>query len=297
MKTDIDPHPLAAAPEKAPMGETESADLDSSIVLRLAESDDEVIAAQRLRYNVFYEEFGAKPSAEVLAQKRDFDDYDQYADHLIVFDTSRSAELGQIVGTYRLFRAERMPADLPFYTTHEFDISPLLSCGGKLLELGRSCVLPEYRTKYVMQRLWQGIAGYLSTHEIDLMFGCASFQGTDPKAIEDQLAYLHYYHQPPENLYPKASPDCTVGLNFKPKEELDVKRVFSDLPPLVKGYLRLGAYIGQGAYLDTDFNSIDVCIVLPTHKVTSKYMRHYERKLQKDVVRDSDFSKNFKSSD
>ncbi len=269
---------------------------DNPIVLLLAETQDEIIAAQELRYKVFYEEFGAKPSPAMAAEKRDFDDYDQYADHLIVVDTSRDIDHGQIVGTYRLFRRDKMPPDLPFYTSHEFDITPLLTSGAKLLELGRSCVLPEYRTKYVMQRLWQGIADYLSTHHIDMMFGCASLQGTSPQALAEQLAYLGYYHEAPHNLCPVANPDGTKDLVWPDKASLNVRKIFSELPPLIKGYLRVGAYIGKGAYIDHDFNSIDVCIVLPTHKVTSKYLRHYERKIQKDVLRDSDFAKNFQFS-
>lgn len=269
----------------------------SAIILRLAETPEEIKAAQRLRYKIFYQEFNITPPAHVMAEERDYDAYDDYADHLIVIDESITDPQHRIVGTYRLFQQSRLPADLPFYSSHEFDISPLLKSGGKLLELGRSCVLPDYRTKYVMQRLWQGIADYLSTHDIDLMFGCASFQGTDPMALIDQLSYLHHYHTPPENLYPVATPDCTHGLLLKPKESLDAKRIFSDLPPLIKGYLRLGAFIGKGAFLDTDLNCIDVCIVLPTHQVTSKYLKHFERKIQKDVIRDSDFSKNFAKAD
>lgn len=250
----------------------------SSITLRLAETPDEILAAQRLRYKIFYEEFGVFPPEHISKEKRDFDEYDPYADHLIVIDEAIEDPDHKIVGTYRLFRAERLPDNLPFYSTQEFDIAPLLKNGGKLLELGRSCVLPEYRTKYVMQKLWQGIAEYLDVHGIDLMFGCASFQERDPEAIVDQLAYLHHYHSPPDNLCPIAKPDCTRELDFKAKEELDARRVFSDLPALIKGYLRLGAYIGHGAYADKSLHCIDVCIVLPTEKVTGKYKKHYDRK-------------------
>lgn len=253
----------------------------SPIILRLAETPEEIIAAQRLRYKIFYEEFDIFPPEQVAAEQRDFDEYDAFADHLIVVDESISDPNDKIVGTYRLFRRDAMPADLPFYSTQEFDIEPLIKNGGKLLELGRSCVLPEYRTKYVMQRLWQGIAEYLSVHQIDLMFGCASFQERDPHNIIDQLAYLHHYHSPPDDLCVKARPDCTLDLDFKSKEELDARRVFSDLPALIKGYLRLGAYIGHGAYADKSLHCIDVCIVLPTHKVTQKYKKHYDRKNSK----------------
>jgi len=249
------------------------------IILRLAETPEEIISAQRLRYKTFYEEFNVPAPHHISIEKRDYDDYDPYADHLIVVDTSIVNRDEQIVGTYRLFRREKMPIDLPFFSANEFDISPLIKNGGKLLELGRSCVLPEYRTKYVMQRLWQGIADYLSLHSIDLMFGCASFHEINPEKIADQLAYLHHFHFPPENLCALANPDCTINLDFKAKDELDARRVFSDLPPLVKGYLRLGAYIGKGAFIDNHLQEIDVCIILPTKNVTEKYKKHYELKV------------------
>jgi putative hemolysin len=248
------------------------------IILRLAETRREVEAAQRLRYKIFYQEFNVPAPPHIASESRDYDEYDPYADHLIVIDTSIENLDDQIVGTYRLFRREEMPDDLPFFSAGEFDISPLIQNGGKLLELGRSCVLPDYRTKYVMQRLWQGIADYLSTHTIDLMFGCASFHESDPEIISDQLTYLHHFHPAPENLCPVAHPDCTEKMVFKSKDELDARRIFSDLPPLIKGYLRLGAYIGKGAFIDTHLHQIDVCIVLPTKNVTEKYKKHYELK-------------------
>lgn len=274
---------------------TSDTDIQDRIVLRLARNEDEIRAAQKLRYIVFYEEFGAKASPEVAEARRDFDEYDQYADHLIIIDEDRPVEEGQIVGTYRLFTRDRLPEDKEFYTSHEFDISALTRSGAKLLELGRSCVLPEYRTKHVMQKLWGGIADYLAEHQIDLMFGCASLQGTSPEAAIGQLAYLKYFHEPPENLCPVANPDCTDGLHLPEKETLNAKRIFASFPPLIKGYLRLGCYIGKGAYLDTDFNCIDVCIIMPTNKVPTKYIKHYERKLQKEIVSDSEFNQSFSS--
>lgn len=272
-------------------------DIQDRIVLRLAQTEEEVRAAQRLRYIVFYEEFGAHAPSEVVAERRDFDEYDPYADHLIIIDEDRKPEDGQIVGTYRLFRRDKLPPEREFYTSHEFDIEPLLKSGAKLLELGRSCVLPEYRTKHIMQLLWGGIADYLATHHIDLMFGCASLQGVSPEAVAGQLAYLQYYHSPPDNLCPTAIKDCTSGLHFPAKEDINAKRIFASLPPLIKGYLRVGACIGKGAYLDSDFNCIDVCIILPTNQVTTKYLKHYERKIQKEIIADSEFNQNFSKQD
>ncbi len=275
-----------------PTHETATTDL-ANIVLRLAKNPEEIIAAQKLRYTVFYQEFGIIAPPHIAAAERDYDEYDNFADHLVVIDESQIDPDKKIVGTYRLFQAAHLPKNIPFYSSQEFNISPLINSGAQLLELGRSCVLPEYRTKYIMQKLWQGIAEYLSDHNIDLMFGCASFQGTNPEAIADQLAYLKHFHSAPDDLCPVATIDCMDGISIKAKEDLDARRIFSDLPPLIKGYLRVGATIGKGAFLDKDFNCIDVCIVMPIHKMSSKYTKHYERKIQKDVVRDSDFSKKF----
>lgn len=271
-------------------GQENDEDIKDRIVLRLAQTEEEIRAAQRLRYVVFYEEFGAHPSEQVLAERRDFDEYDPYADHLIIIDEDRPIEEGQIVGTYRLIQQSKLPAGQPFYTSHEFDISALVESGAKLLELGRSCVLPEYRTKHIMQRLWSGIADYLSTHEIDLMFGCASLHGTSPEAILGQLAYLRYFHACPPELHVRALPDCTADLHFPAKDTINPRRVFASLPPLIKGYLRVGAYIGEGAWLDTDFDCIDVCVIMPTNKVASKYIKHYERVLQKEIVINSTYN-------
>lgn len=277
--TDTDTLPPENTPDEP--GSVNSSQDSSPISLRLAKTPAEIIEAQRLRYKIFYEEFDIFPPQEVADEERDFDEYDPYADHLIVVDESLPDGADKIVGTYRLFRQEALPQNMPFYSTQEFDISRLIKNGGKLLELGRSCVLPEYRTKYVMQKLWQGIAEYLSVHKIDLMFGCASFQERDPHSIIDQLAYFHHYHSPPEDLSVTAKIDCTIDLDFKPKEDLDVRRIFSDLPALIKGYLRLGAYIGHGAFADKTLHCIDVCIILPTHQVTGKYKKHYDRKNSK----------------
>ena len=252
-----------------------------SISMRLAQNQDEINAAQRLRYKTFYEEFNIPPPPHVLLEERDYDEYDPYADHLIVFDENISPPNDNIVGTYRLFRRENMPDNMKFFSETEFDISNLHQHGGKLLELGRSCTLPAYRNKFVMQKLWQGISDYLSKHQIDLMFGVASFHEEKPENIIEFLSYLHHFHVAPKNLCVQATENCLENIPFIPKDSLDSKRVFSNLPALIKGYLRAGAYIGTGAFLDKSLGHIDVCIILPTEQVTSRYMKHFEVKAQK----------------
>lgn len=258
----------------------------SRIRVRMAETALEVQAAQRLRYKVFYQEFGAKPNEDMAREQRDFDEYDPLTDHIIVIDEGIANPSEQIVGTYRLLRKNRLPHDFHFYTSQEFDISSLLKSGGNLMELGRSCVLPEYRTRPVLQLLWQRIIGYVNDHNITLLFGCASLHGTDVNAVAEQLAYLYHFHRAPDELCPTVLPHLGVDMNLMTKEEIEpnARRIFSDLPPLIKGYLRIGCGIGNGAYIDHQFNSIDVCIIGQTDRFASKYIKHYDRANQKETL-------------
>ena len=251
------------------------------ITVRLAKNDQEIEAAQRLRYEVFYKEYGAHADKEMAASERDFDEYDPYADHLIVIDNSEKKE--EIVGTYRMIQRDGAMEVGQFYSSGEYDINPLLNSGRSLLELGRSCVLPDYRTRPVLQLLWQGIADYISEHDIELMFGCASLHSTDIKSISRPLSYLHHYHLAPEQLRPRALKGQYINMNIIPQEDINARRVFAELPPLIKGYLRAGACIGDGAVIDEQFNTTDVFIVAQTHLLTDRYRKHYERKIQKTI--------------
>mgnify|MGYP000856000880 FL=1 len=252
-----------------------------TVSIRLARTQAEIESAQRLRYEVFYEEHGAKPSPEMLAIRRDFDAFDTLADHLIVVFEHAGGET--IVGTYRLINQEAAKRYGQFYPSAEYDLAPLLNSDAKLLELGRSCVLPQYRTRPIMQLLWQGIAEYVTDHRIDLLFGCASLHGTDLQANAKALSYLYHYHLAPADLRPRALGARYENMNILPKESLNLREVFSDLPPLIKGYLRVGARIGDGAVIDAQFNTTDVCIIMQTNLVTSRYRKHYERKIQKPL--------------
>lgn len=253
------------------------------IQVRLAAHADEIKAAQALRYKVFYEEYGATPNEEMLREKRDFDAFDDITDHLVVIDNDLPKNASQIIGTYRLLRREIAEKHGQFYTSDEYNIQPLLDNEKDLLELGRSCVLPGYRSRPVLQKLWQGIAHYVADHNIGLMFGCASLHGTDINQLSEQLAYLHHFHRAPDHLCPKAIDERYIDMNLHAKEDLDVKAVFISMPPLIKGYIRLGASIGDGAVVDHQFNTTDVCIVMPTAQVTAKYVKHYERVTQKII--------------
>ncbi len=252
-----------------------------SAYVRLAKTADEVEEAQKLRYQVFYEEYGAKPNAEMKAQKRDFDGFDDITDHLIVLTKNVNTNEEQIVGTYRLLRQNIAQDYGHFYSDNEYNLDNLVKSDQFLLELGRSCVLAEYRTKPILNLLWQGIASYITEHNIDLLFGCASFQGNNVDEIATQLSYLHHFHSTPKNISPVALKEHYVGMNIHKKETINERRAFASLPPLIKGYLRLGATIGEGAVIDHQFNTIDVCIVVQTSLMTDRYRKYYERKIQK----------------
>ncbi|MCB9991553.1 MAG: GNAT family N-acetyltransferase [Rhodospirillales bacterium] len=250
-----------------------------SVEVKLAETEAEVEASQRLRYKVFYEEYAAQPNEEMARERRDMDAFDAVADHLIVVDRSIEDPIDRIVGTYRMLRNDVASRHGRFYTSDEYDIQPLLDNGSNLLELGRSCVLADYRTRPVLQLLWEGIIEYMLSHDVDTMFGCASLHGTDIDALSEQLAYLHHYHLAPEDMRPKALAERYVDMNLHAAEDLDAREIFKSLPPLIKGYLRVGCTIGEGAVVDEQFNTTDVCIMLPMKEFAPRYRKHYARKI------------------
>lgn len=250
--------------------------LSGSMEVRLAASAAEIDAAQALRYRVFYEERDAKPVGDAAVLRRDIDAYDAVADHLLVLDHSRGAGAAAVVGTYRLIRRSRVAPGQDFYTAGEYDIAKITAFPGEILELGRSCVDLEYRNRPTMQLLWKGIAAFVFRYDITLMFGCASLPGNDVEAIADQLSYLYHHHLAPENLRVRALPALHVEMNRRPADQLHAKAALAALPPLVKGYLRLGGFVGDGAVIDPQFNTIDVCVIVQTDAVTDKYYRHYE---------------------
>ncbi len=248
--------------------------------VRIAAGSAEIDAVQALRYRIFYGEMGAAADAATAATARDRDRFDAIADHLLVIDHDLGAGAEGVVGTYRLIRREAAARLGRFYSADEYDIAPVLHFPGRILELGRSCVDASYRNRAVMQLLWRGIAAYVFHHRIDLMFGCASLPGTDPDALAPELTYLYENHLAPPALRPRALPERRVEMLRLDPTTIDPRRTLSQLPPLIKGYLRLGGFVGDGAVIDRQFNTTDVAIVVKTDLVTDKYYRHYERQLR-----------------
>ena len=252
-----------------------------SLEVRLAQTAAEVRQAQKLRYRVFYQEGPALANPGRLFARRDVDAYDAICDHMLVLD--HAARDGQnpnrpaVVGTYRLLRQPLAEDYGGFYSAAEFDISGLIARHGNLqfLELGRSCVLAPYRNKRTVELLWYGIAGYLLQNRTDVMFGCASLDGTDPKQLAMPLSFLHHHARAPEEWRARARPERYIEMNRKLSEAIDPEEALRVLPPLIKGYLRLGAYIGDGAVVDHEFGTTDVLIVLPVSAINKRYVEHF----------------------
>ena len=245
--------------------------------VRIARTEGEIDAALALRYRIFYTERGARADRETEANQRDRDLYDAVADHLLVVDHAIGSGPEGVVGTYRLIRREAAAKIGRFYSADEYDISMIERLRGRVMELGRSCVAADHRNRAAMQLLWRGIAAYVFHHDIDLMFGCASLPGTDTDALATELTYLYYHHLAPPALRPRALPHRYIEMRRLDRDEIDPKRALGALPPLIKGYLRLGGFVGDGAVIDAQFNTTDVAVVVKTDLVTQSYYRHYER--------------------
>ncbi len=254
-----------------------------SLEVRLAQSAGEVRAAQALRYRVFYGEMSAIADTATQVFRRDRDAFDRICDHLLVLDhddpvpTRFGEPRPRVVGTYRLLRQDVAERNRGFYTAREFDLDGALAAnrGLKFLELGRSCVLKPYRTKRTVELLWHGIWSYVLRHGVDVMIGCASIEGTDPSELALPLSFLHHYAPPPPEWRIAALPDRAVNMNLIAKDAIDTRAALQALPPLIKGYLRIGATIGRGAVVDRQFGTTDVLIILPVSAISSRYISYY----------------------
>jgi len=248
--------------------------------VRLAQTKRDVRRAQKLRYKVFYKNGTAIADAATLLAQRDKDAFDKICDHLMVVDHAAKPTMSgkqPVVGTYRLLRQDVAEQHGGFYSGGEFDLSAIMArhSGLKFLELGRSCVLPPYRTKRTVELLWHGVWSYVRRHNLDVMIGCASFEGTDPDRLALPLSFLHHFAAAPEGWRAHAHDHRRVEMNRIAKERLDTKAAMRMLPPLIKGYLRVGAFVGDGAVIDHQFGTTDVLIVMPVSAINARYLGHF----------------------
>ncbi|WP_170363472.1 GNAT family N-acetyltransferase [Ruegeria arenilitoris] len=246
-------------------------DTGPSFTVKLAETDEELRAAQRLRYDVFVRELGGGGEMVDHAEGLERDQFDPYFDHMLAYDDAT----GEVVGVYRLLPGDRVAEVGRFYSEDEYDLTVLKNSGRKLLELGRSCLHPDYRGGTAMYHLWNGLAKYVSEREIEVLFGVASFHGTDVKHLAQPLSMLHHNHLAPPELRVRAQPEVFQNMNLVPKDALDRRSAMLQVPALIKAYLRLGGFVGEGAFIDHAFNTTDVCLILDTTRMNERQRRIY----------------------
>lgn len=247
--------------------------------VRLAESEADVAAAQRLRYKVFVEEMGAAASAEERASRCERDEFDPWFDHLLLIDNARGAEdpLDQVVGAYRLMTGAMARRGIGFYGAAEYDLTKLVNYPRETVELGRSCVDAQHRGGAGMHLLWTGLGKYITERGIQIMFGVASFPGSDPAPLAEPLSYLHWHHLAPEDLRVRSLPQHFTPMDVLPPEKVSRTRALAGIPALIKAYIRLGGFVGEGAYVDRDFNTVDVCLLMDTTRMVDRYRAFYSR--------------------
>lgn len=255
--------------------------------VRLAESEDDVLAAQRLRYRVFVEEMGATPVPEETAERRERDRFDPWCDHLLLIDgESDDPEIERgVVGVYRLLPRDRAKAGIGFYGASEYDLSLLENYPRETLELGRSCIDAGHRGGAGMHLIWAGLGQYVGEHGVAIMFGVASFHGTDPGAFAHALSYLYHNHLAPPDLRVTARPESRAEMKLLPPDRIDKAEAMRQMPALIKAYIRLGGSVGDGAWIDHAFNTVDVCLLLDTARMVQRYHKFYSRQRGSEVDR------------
>ncbi len=253
------------------------------VEVRLAQTLREVRQAQRLRYRIFYKEMSATPTLSMSLLQRDQDAYDPICDHLVAIHHlppnpfARRRSHGRIIGTYRLLLQEAAERHGGFYTQQEFDLVPLLQRhkGLRFLELGRSCVSKNYRDTRTLDLMWRGIVRYVCDHQVDVLIGCASFEGTDPKALALPLSFLYHNARASGEWGIHPHPDRYIPMNLLAPEEIDEKKAVRALPPLIRGYWRLGGVFGDGAVIDHQFGTTDVLVIVTRDILIKRYGRHF----------------------
>jgi putative hemolysin len=240
----------------------------------MAQSKDDLQAAQRLRYDVFVNELGGSGASVDHTLALEQDRFDPFAAHMLLHDDA----IGEVVGVYRLMTSEMARQAGQFYSADEFDLEPLIQTERKLLELGRSCLRADYRGGTGMLHLWNGLAQYVVDQQVEILFGTASFHGTDTQALAEPLSLLHHRHLAPEKLRVKARAAGAQPMGMIPEPTLDRRKAMLQVPALIKAYLRLGGVVGEGAFVDHSFNTTDVCLIMDTAAMNKRQSRIYTSK-------------------
>ena len=253
---------------------------------RLAATGKEVRRAQGLRYRIFFEEGGAIPNPAVRLTRRDLCRFDSICDHLVVVDRAAPARDGSpsVVGVYQLLRQDVAERNFGFYSAREFEVERLIARrpGARLLEVGRACVAETHRGRRVLELLWRGLWAYARHHAIDAMIGCASLPGADPRAHAAAIGWLSAGGGDPSwRVAPRSERRFTLGDDGHRRDDdgaqggLDARALARRLPPLVKGYWRLGATFSPVPSVDAAFGATDVFVALPLRDVEARYLKHF----------------------
>ena len=244
-----------------------------NISVKIADSPEELNAAFRLRYDVFVRELGAQGRQFNHSEGIERDRFDEFSDHLIAIDNQTT----EVVGVYRLLREEKAKEAGQFYSEDEYDLSVLKNSSRSLLELGRTCLRQDYRGGLVVHYLWQGISAYVEQHSVDVLFGVASFAGTDVNRLAESLSLLRHLYLAPSELRVCAKPAVFQSMELMDPSLIDRQSAIAQIPSLIKAYLRVGGRVGEGAFVDQTFNTTDVCCVLETNSLTASQRKRYAR--------------------
>ncbi len=251
--------------------ETIAVSQHAGYTVALAHSEDEVREAQRLRYKVFVEELGAHIRSGT--PNHDVDRFDPFCDHLVV----RENDANRIVGTYRILSPDASRRAGGYYSEGEFYLPRLQNLRSRMVEVGRSCTHPSYRSGAVITLLWAGLAEYMVTRNYEYLIGCASIGMADGGHNAANL----FTHIGPANMGP-------AEYRVFPRHRLPFERLVTQqpalIPPLIKGYLRIGAWVcGEPAW-DPYFNTADLLLLLPMSRMNPRYMRHFIRSVERDAA-------------
>jgi putative hemolysin len=249
----------------------------NQFIVKIAQTDAEVSAAQRLRYRVFVKEMGALPRLDAANNGIESDAFDPYYDHLIAIDKKIADDRDNVVGVYRLLQSHVAATGPGFYGAAEFDLTKITATNRKSVELGRSCIDASYRGGIVLQMMWQAVADYVMRQNIEILFGVASFSGIRPEIYAEGLSFLHHNHLAPPELRVRALAAENVPMAMKAQEKIDRVQAIRQIPSLIKSYLRLGGFVGDGAYVDRQFNTVDVCLILDRLRIPKQQLQQLEK--------------------
>ena len=238
----------------------------AALTVSWAKHADEIRQAQRLRFRVFADEMGARLNTTVPGH--DVDLFDNYCEHLLV----RDQVTREVVGTYRLLTPAQAIRVGSTYSDTEFDLTRLRSLRERMVELGRSCVHPDYRHGGVIMTLWGALAEFMVRNKLDTMIGCASIPMLHNGIVSGDVAASIWQQLKATHLAP-------IEHHVRPRLPLPVERLNSSLevepPALIKGYLRLGAKVLGAPAWDPDFNTADLPMMMRIHDLPSRYRKHF----------------------